>query len=826
MFDKDYAFLNKEQKQVVDSYDENVLVLASAGTGKTKVMALRAAKVIANNIEPQHILCLTFTNKAAKEMKERIKLYVPEYVNKMTIRTFHSFCYYIITNEKQNSHFSFPCTLIDETDSRDIIQKILDESKLSSEKTYLKEIITFIENIKRYSLNFPTDERYDYKLIIDRYYKTQTSSNYNKDSFIRKYGYKVFVTYVEYLGQNNSIDFMDLIVETYYLLEDPQILKKWRNLYKIIQVDEMQDTSTREYEILRLLAGSRLSLFGDFNQTIYEWRGSNPNEMIKSYKADFSPDEIVLKVNYRSTRTLLEAANGYISNSRLYPIQSTPKATESGEKITVIEAKTRFSEIDMVRECVVESKERTSSIAVLTRSNKDAKQIAENFNKNGVKATVIEDTKFFRKKEIKEVLRFFDYTLNDRNNYALLKISEHPYINMPNWLIDQLNSSKECHMYVSDWFKCESKDPYAILFDAHNKQDIVILDVESTGLSTTEDEIIQIAAIKYGQLGCTDTLDILLKPTRPVGDSYFVHGFSDEKLQKEGMNPQEALELLRRFIKQSVVIGHNVNYDLQIIDSMCNRHNIEPIKYFYIYDTLDLAFKVYPNINNHKLDTLSKMIETKVEPTHNALQDILATGELLDNLIVKLKQTKQERLEKLEAYGSYINEYRDKIWDIKSYIKNHRLSESIVYLMNKCSFTSFYDHKQIDSIRELYKITMTIEDENKSCQDNIIELLAFASLHYSEIEQSELFKGQIPVITVHQAKGLEFDEVYIAGCNENIFPSYISVKNNNLIEEMRLFYVAITRSKKRLYLSYNCEKKKSIFIDQISSRYKEYRVSK
>ena len=824
MFRKDYESLNKEQKQAVNSYDENILVLASAGTGKTKVMALRTAKLIDQNIQPEQVLCLTFTNKAAKEMKERIKLYLPQHINKITIRTFHSFCYYIITNEKQNSHFSFPCTLIDETDTRDIIEKIIEQNKLNTQKTYIIEIINFIENIKRFSLNFQAQDRYNYKLIIDKYLKGQ--SKYHNSSFIDKYGYKLFTLYTCYLRENNSIDFMDLIVETYYLLEDTSTLKKWRNLYKVIQVDEMQDTSMREYEILKLLAGNQLSLFGDFNQTIYEWRGSAPEEMIRNYKSDFSPEEIVLKVNYRSTKILLEAANGYIANSRLYPIQCKPKAVILGDKISVLESQTRYDEVNMIKEHIIKSKENTSSIAVLTRNNKDAKEIAQNLNKNGIRATIIEDTKFFRKKEVKDILSFFDYTLNERNNYALLKIGQHPYIDMPNWLINKLKDSKECHMYLSDWLRSESNDPYDILFEAHTKQNIVVFDVESTGLSTTEDEIIQIAAIKYGKLGCTDTLDILLKPTKSVGDSYFVHGFSDEKLTNEGVEPKYGLEKLREFVKDSIVVGHNVNYDIQIIDSMCNRLDMEPIVYNAVYDTLDLSYKVYPSLSNHKLDTLSKMIKTNTKPTHNALQDILATGELLDNLIEKLKETKQERFEKIEAYGSYINEYREKIRDIMYYIKSHKLSESISYLMNNCGFLTLYSTNEVDSIRELYKIATILENTNKSYQDNIIELLAFSSLHYSEIEQSELFKGQIPVITVHQAKGLEFDEVYITGCNEKVFPSYSSIKNNNIIEEMRLFYVAITRAKRKLYISYNLQKKKSIFIDQISDRYKELKIDR
>lgn len=824
MLDADYRALNNEQKQVVDTRNQNLLVLAPAGTGKTKVIALRTAYLVQHQQEPERILCLTFTNKAAKEMRERIELYMPEEAKKMTIKTFHSFCYHLISHEKGSSHFSFPCTLIDETDSLAIVEKIIKINKLNDENIYYQQIISFFENVKRHSLTFPLEERYHYKLIVEDYFKSQEQlgqlGKKREHLFLKRFGLKLLNTYRRYLLENNCIDFMDLIVEAKYLLEQPEILAKWRNYYDVIQVDEMQDTSSREYDILKLLAGKQLSLFGDFNQTIYEWRGSNPHQMTAEFRKDFSPIEIYLTVNYRSTKNLLEAANGYIASSRLYPMQCVCMASSEGEKITLLEAATKEQEISLLKEAVIETKENTSSIAVLTRTNEYAKKIAYAFNKSGIECTVIEDTKFFRKKEIKELLAFYDYSINDRNGHALLKLGEHPYLNIPSWLLGELRGCKSCYMYLHDWFRSDSKDPYTILFEAYTHENIVVLDVESTGLSTTKDDIIQIAAIRYGKKGVVEELDLLLKPTKSVGDSYYVHGFSDELLQEKGIDPKEALIQFTHFIQGAVLVGHNVNYDLQIIKSMMNRYGLSPIKGHHVYDTLDLAYKVYPKLSNHKLETLAKLIVTEAIPNHNAMQDILATSEVLTHLLKCIEEKKQERLEKIEAYDSYVNEYREKIAVIREYLLTHHLTEGLTYLMNECGFKAYYSPAQIENIRNLYRIINELDDQAASYEDNIINLLGFSALHYSEIEQSDLFKGRIPIITVHQAKGLEFDEVYIAGCNDKVFPSYRSLKDHQLGEEMRLFYVALTRAKKKLYISYHQEAKKSIFIDQISERYK------
>lgn len=821
MFEQDYKSLNKEQQQVVHTTDRNLLVLAPAGTGKTKVVAMRTAQLLKEGVLPKEILCLTFTNKAAKEMRERVLFYNKEQGPEIIIKTFHSFCYYLICHEKEASHFSFPCTLLDESDALDIVQKIIMQNKIDDTGLYYPELMHFIEKIKQYALLFPTEQRYKWNDIIKQYLEEIPLQKSDTFNFIKRFGRPIFNTYQRYLKENNSVDFMDLVMEATYLLEQDTIRCKWQEQFKQIQVDEMQDTSVREYQIIKQLAEkSNLSLFGDFNQTIYEWRGSNPQKMLEQYEKAFNPLTIKLQTNYRSTQVLLEAANDYIKSSRLYPVYCKPCATVYGEQIDILEAYTKEEEVAFLLEQIREDQQQEISSVILTRTNSYAKDISKSFSQQGVRCTVVEDIKLFRRKEVKDLLAFFEYAINERNNHALLKILEHPYMGMPSWLLKTLKSCKDCYMYLHDWFRMESRDPYSGLEEAYKQDKIVVLDVESTGLSTTSDEIIQIAAICYGANGVSQQLDLVVKPTKKVGDSYRVHGFSDEYLQKEGIAPTKALELLTEFVQGKVIVGHNVNYDMQIINSMLERLKMKKIEGCLIYDTLDLSYKVYPKLENHKLDTLSKLIVTDVKPTHNAMQDILATSEVLTHLLEKIREKKQERLEKIEAYYCYVEEYKKKLMTLMPYILNHTPQETLTFLMKDCQFEQYYNSEQKSRIRMFYRLIKGLEKDKVSRTDQVIELLTFSALHYSEIEQSDLFKGSIPIITIHQAKGLEFDHVYIVGCNEGYFPSKRSIKEHHLEEELRLFYVAMTRAKRKLSVSYIIGKKRSMLVDYIGNQYK------
>ncbi|MHC1747086.1 MAG: ATP-dependent helicase [Cellulosilyticaceae bacterium] len=820
MFEQDWNELNEIQKQVASCIDTSCLVMAAAGTGKTKVIALRTRYLLENNVLPTQILCLTFTNKAAREMGSRIAGYEPNATKDITIKTFHSFCYYLIQNEKKSSHFIFPCTIMDEQDSLDIVTKII-EALPGNIKLQGKYVLTHIENIKRHSLEFEEAKRYEYPLIVADYIAEQKIS----EGALKHNLLPIFMRYQKALKDNNCVDFMDLIVETTYLLEQEGIKKRWNKRYQYIQVDEMQDTSKREYSVIKALAlKNNLCMFGDLNQTIYEWRGSSPWTMTADFKDTFSPKLFVLNTNYRSTQILLKAANNYIRNSSLEPIYCDCHSLEYGTPIEIMLASNKASEFNKVAQAILkEPKENLENMAILTRTNDYAAGLYITLAQHGIPCSKIEDTKLFRKKEVKDLLAFFEYCINPRHTYAINKIARHPAINMEEWLLKALRRTRGCYLSLHDWFSTEGIDPYHELFKGYRHNSIVVLDVETTGLDTTKDDIIQIAAIRYGEKGVQDTLDILVKPTKSVGDSYYVHGFSDAELEEKGVSQQIALRTLLSFIKNAVIVGHNVKYDLQIINSSLYRYELLPVDNKWVYDTLDLAQKIYPNLENHKLSTLSALVETNRKPSHNALDDILATSEVLTHFIGILETTNNERYHAFEQFYPYVAEYAVKIRNIKETMLECSPMDSISYLMNDGGFKNCYSEEALKSIKDFYRSVKELYIPWQSFHDNIINLLTFSSLHHSELEQAGFFKGKLPIMTVHQAKGLEFDKVYIVGCNDRVFPTSRSIRSNNLSEEKRLFYVAMTRARKKLCLTYNTELPHSHFIDEIGEDFKVFR---
>lgn len=820
MFEADWKTLNDTQQKVVQNIKDALLVLAPAGTGKTKVIAMRTAYLLQQGVAPSSILCLTFTNKAAKEMEQRISLYDKASSRQLTIKTFHSFCYYLINQEKQNARFAFPCTIIDESDTEDIIRRIV-FALTTEEWKKVNTLTTFLENVKKHRLQVEPAYRHDDAYVVKDYIAIHKP----RDPFIRQYGLKLLGNYERYLRDNNCVDFTDLILEATYLLEDSDIRTKWQRRYPYIQVDEMQDTSIREYNIIKILAQeNHVALYGDFNQTIYEWRGSAPYKMIEDYKNNFKPIEISLETNYRSTQLLLKAANGFIRNSNLYPTLSMPSVKEIGEPIEVFCGRTKTREMELITQSLKQHYTGgEKEVAILTRTNGLAKDVYRYLEQRGIPCIKVEDIRLMRRPEVKDLLAVFNYTVNQRNSYALEKVIKHQVIHMEDWLIKELKKTKSAYMSLHDWFLAENNDPYYALIKGFENNKVVVLDVESTGLDTTTDDIIQIAAICYGKDGVKEQLDVLVKPTKSVGDSFFVHGFSDEQLDAEGMEIKCALGLLREFVEGKVVVGHNVKYDLSIIESMCARYKQPVIEHLEVYDTLDLAHKMYPKLPNHKLETLSKLIETKAKPNHNALQDILATSEVLTHFIEKLIETQKVRYSQLEAYYPYVANYKKQVQNIIGEVKKRKTFEAISYLMNSCGYKTHYNDEALANLRDFYKMSEALYQEDFCVEDNRMKLLAFSALHASEVEQSALFKGKVPVMTMHQAKGLEFDYVFMAGCNEGVFPSSRSVQEGYVEEEKRLFYVGMTRARKKLYLSYNNSKPMSFLIEEIEEEFKKYR---
>ena len=301
---------NKEQKELIDELDKNILLIAPAGTGKTEAISERIVNIIRNNkAKPNEILCITFTNKACKEMKERIEKAVSKDSKNITVKTFHSFCLEIIKdNAKRKTDIFTDFTVIDEEDSKEIIEKI-------NNVFSIKSMYDFISMVKdtRIKLNYITEDTVnDYKRVIkylfnekgeeikeictlkERYERVLDNNLFNA---LERYGDVLVNKYNNELRKNHMLDFSDLIIEAKKLFEDEEIVNNYRNKYKYINIDEVQDTSLLEYKIIeKIFQGNNIVFCGDKFQTIYGWRGSNPKKIEEDFKNKYNPNTIFKKL--------------------------------------------------------------------------------------------------------------------------------------------------------------------------------------------------------------------------------------------------------------------------------------------------------------------------------------------------------------------------------------------------------------------------------------------------------------------------------------------------------------------------------------------------
>ncbi|APH20512.1 3'-5' exonuclease [Clostridium botulinum] len=850
-------YLNDKQKKVINTLDKNILLLSSAGTGKTKTLSMRIGKIIAKDLAlGEQILCLTFTNRACKEMKEKIIETVGKEGLKVTVKTFHSFCFDVIKKEaKKNTDISFDFTIYDEEDTKEII------SELNPYKFNVSCLQRFINIVKEKSINYKDR---DYKDVIDTMIKYNPNifndicknEKYMVDKtlvdYLKIYGYLMVISYDKKLYERHGLDFNDLIIKVHDLFEKDKITTYWREKYKFIHIDEMQDTSEIEYNIVsKLFRNNNIMLSGDYYQTIYEWRGSNPSIIFDNYKKEFNPEFIVFDKNYRSSEILLKASYEFLLNAfgkgvnEIYKEGIEPKANIKGDLIEFKKAYDFMEEATFIFNKIKSLKvEKLSRVAILTRNNRINIALSEKFKilnsklpkEDRVGFLLVDEFKFFRREEIKDVLAYLKLIVNDFDSNSLKRILKKFGKGIGERTIEEIEKEENIKIGVrlTDLIHKNTQeygDYYELLTRELDNENVVVFDVESTGINIIEDEIVQIAGIKINNKGeVIESFQRFLIPKKSVGDSYLVHGFSDQFLKENGENKKVVLKDFLEFIKDTVIVGHNVTFDTSILNSELERLSLEKASFKTYYDTLDIARRFYPSLTNHKLETLSKLFNTETKSSHDAMDDILATKDVL--MAMLKEKVKPTIINRMVVYGKYIKKFEpiyEEITNLKklSYIKNPK--DIIGEIVNKTKIKEIYKDQyiKINNLREFFVIAKEIENKEISSRDNLIELLKITSLSNSELDRMLTKYPRVPIITVHQAKGAEFDYVFLAGLQNNIFPNYMAVKEGNEIEERRLFYVAMTRAKKYLYLSFseyehNRRKAKSMLIDYIPKDYLKY----
>ena len=828
--------LNDLQKLVVDTLDQNIWLVASAGTGKTSTLAYRVANIVdKQSAEPKEILCLTFTNRACLEIKSKVEEIVGAFARDIVVKTFHSFCSDIVRlTAKKNSDIFNDFVVFDEEDCKTLIAKTFNNY----------EVAGIIQNfIKQIKITIGLEDFYSENKIDD--YQNALNYLYENDQRFIQNLFRDHTNLNKRLqvdGAAHGLDFEDLIIYANKALQDEEIRSFWTNKFKFINIDEVQDTSKLEYKIISKIFGdSNLLLCGDPFQTIYEWRGSDPKLVEEQFKRNYQPKIIVLDTNYRATKTLLKASYSYLKQrfneqvTEIYPENIKIASAEDGEKIILHYADYIQDEAQWIYHQIKNlNVDDITKICVLTRDNKYNERLAEAFEKinqsmsEKIPFMLIGEFYFFRRQEIKDVLAFMKFAVNKHDTMSLERVLERFIEGIGEKTIKEITSEefRQSGARLTDFVDPSTHnfgDPYEELLQALETDNVVIFDVESTGLDTTTDEIVQIAAIRINADGTIKSkFEKFLKPSKSVGRSVNVHHFTDKFLELNGQEPKKVFEEFRKFAENAVIVGHNVNYDLSILTSQMNRLKMSPLIFKNYYDTLDIFRRFYPNLDNYKLEFLGEMFEVKHKSSHNAFDDICATAEILiyavKNNILPMLETRRKFIKKhLNKFIDAMNlmtSIRDKV----NFLRPYELMSEII---DTFDIKNYYQKEQdrIKYLEDLKYLVKDLDDPKISPFDATQRIL-----QYTTLSNTELFlknDKKIPVITVHQAKGMEFDFVFVAGLMENIFPSYRSLLEKRIEEEERLFYVAITRAKKKLFLSYTKFdiSKEGNFYQKIMSRF-------
>lgn len=840
---------NKKQQQVINELNQNILLSAGAGTGKTNVLSYRVANILnKNRANADEILCLTFTNKACRELKNRITSQLDfETANKITIRTIHGFAYQVITTTAKKAQTIFKeFVIFDDEDQKTLIRQTIANFP-KARALDIQYIVNCIEQLKQERALkhiYTEDIEADYTTIYHQHLKFNKTFNQQQNDNLTKFfqfdGLNIIINYELALQQMHGLDYKDLIANAYRLFQDENICSSWRKRYKCIMIDEMQDTSSFEYTMLeKLFPANNIMLCGDEFQTIYEWRGSNPQKILTAFTKKYNPLIINFNENYRSTKLLLEMAYNTLINLfcketilHSYAKNLLSKSSELGHKIELKQANSLANEAQWIFQNIVNLLplvKTPTQIAILVRQNNYLQNLtlhlnylANIYNQKNQEAPIhfiqIDNIRFFKRQEIKDVLSIMKYLINPNDYLSLQRILINLIPNIGIRTIKQISSTEYLQngLRLSDFinanFQNPNYEPFSDLISAYLSKDIIVFDIEGTGTDIFADNIIQLSAIKIRKGKKIAEFNRYLKSDKPVGDSEKVHHISDEYLQTHGENPKLVLQEFCQFIQDAIITGHNIRgYDMDILNQNLLKHNLKPVDFSNInFDTLDLVRRFYPNLPNHKLEFLSNHFQFETKSNHNSLDDVFATWELLHKLledkIIPTAKKRSELINKQKNKFIHVAQIFQKLHNILN--DNLLLENLIAQIVEEFNLVNIYKANatqdgavRLENIRNLFRLAKAELNSHRGT-NGIKELLQYASLSNTDLDALTSSHPKIPIITIHQAKGLEFDYEFLAGMNDDIFPSYFSTRNGSITEEeKRLFYVAITRAKKALFLS-------------------------
>ena len=840
------------QKEVITLDSGYHLVLAPPGCGKTDILAERVARALSRGVQLDEMLCLTFTNRAARGMRTRIAQRLGIGVNNnLFVGNVHRFCSQLLFN---GGILPLSTAILDENDMISVMQSLIGEAEAEVTDFDHRQFFTDISTLQH--LMFQYRHAHANSLLLDtkifqtynlRRFFIQAGYEYTKENFLSVYDdieqvstrpdipesvrdainlFRYAKRYDLYKHDKNLIDFDDLLLLTYeYARRHADEIKK----YKWIQIDEVQDLNVMQFAIIDCFthhSDEAVTLYlGDEQQAIYSFIGAKLSTL-ETLKQRCHGNVHRLYNNYRSPKYLLDVFNTYANMQLDVSLDFLPKSSNhalpSPHDLCIMSALDKKDEVAMVVRTAKGYLDQypDERVAVLVPWNKDADSLSDAFTKSGVKHFKISGTDIFSQPEIQLLFSHF-YAINFETNYfAWSRIFHQIGIFAKQRKAREFvgRMSRSC-VAPTDLFHTDGKT-YMMWFAQMCKGEYVIFDTETTGLDVFTDDIVQIAAIKIRNGEVVEELNVMMYTDKPIppmlGD--IVNPLVEEYKMAEKYSRDEGLRKFLHFVGPLPILGHNVEFDYHILDYNlrrdCGISNLSDLCPVY-FDSLKAIRLVEPKLKAYKLKYLLSVLHLEGSNSHLANDDIVATKSVVDYCCHKFGQLRQRHLDFLTQYKKEIDDIRQKYADYYYHTKHmlyeRRREDETPALVGELQYlyAEFIRRRwirkndKVDHVFRYLQMDVILPAQTPSLFEQLnAHVVEMATYKEADLCDSQSVDERLFISTVHKAKGLEFDNVIVFEATDGVYPFFAKNTTYEVKESARLFYVAMSRARKRLCLAH------------------------
>ena len=862
--------LDKYQIPVVEASQGYHLVLASPGCGKTHILAERIRYARERGVKYEDMLCLTFTNRAAREMTNRIQKVVGGDFSELMVGNVHRFCSKFLFEQ---GRIPADSAIIDDEEAVSIIADYRNEDEEGVTRDFNRykgyQTIIFFQHFIyqmehqhpwKYYLHpesFTDDDReavkhicasqkieYDEQAVVNIYHHAQEYMDEanaprldgKTADRIRVLLWKMYYAncYARYKEENHLFDFEDLLLYTYDIYRSDPTCKR----YPWIQVDEVQDLNGMQLAIIDLLTAEdnpMVMYLGDEQQAIFSFMGAKV-ETLTLLKMRCKGNIHHLQRNHRSPKYLLDVFNDYAEKQlkidrELLPLSDNDTKATSGDLRIIHSSTIEAEHKDITTEALsLYEQNKEERTAVIVSANSDADRISEAMTEAGLTHFKVSGRDLFDTPDVKLLLAHLSVLSNEHNSIAWTRIMKgvhafpsHALARRFNWKLKQLAlSPSDFLLYPESCYTAE-------FLRAYNEEEIVVFDTETTGLNVFQDDIIEIAAIRIkGGEVVGEPLDLYIETDKPIlpmlGDKENpMYAIYHEKMSTgELLPPSDALQRFLAYVGTSPILGHNANYDYNIVDNNLQRYCNDTMQAHDIrcFDSLKLIRLLAPNLHSYKLESLLETFQLAGVNSHQAIDDVKATVSLVRLCAEKAREKQAQQAAfihhpKVKPFANvlrsnYGERYREAVNRLYKLSTDH---EPALVSELSAAYNAFHsdglinDIPRLDYILRYLRIDMLTDETvaNALAPQLSQYVMDINTLKEADFCNSKSILERIYVTTVHKAKGLEFDNVIIFDAADGRYPNAYNKTKQQDEEDARKFYVAMSRAKRRLFIAYSLQ---------------------